>query len=195
MVKKYARIIRFVLYGLVILGVLGIVAYALVVRPLQIHQQKQNFAKAEASLDALEKQIEDKAGKPDQILKSKTCSRAHLLSESGPLGCDVTISLNFTSKDAGSATNIMNQVKALSSEPIRIGSGVTTGTSFKSAQLVRGTQIYYQSIPSISSLTCAVGYNYPARNTPNTLRDSSSSFSLDVSCGGPAMAEFYPVKN
>lgn len=191
---KTQKILRYSLYGLVGAGVLGVVGYGLVVRPLQIRSQKQNFDKAEVSLDALAIQIQDKIGKADETKKEKSCDRAHLKSESGPLGCGITVALLYKNSDAVGSNKLMEDVLKLRDGSVRIGSGTAHGSAFVSKNTQSGTQIFYEDIAADDPITCVISYRYPSALDQNTITEDDS-FALGLSCNGPAMKEFYPLKD
>lgn len=166
-----------------------------VIRTIQIHTQKQNFAKAEASLDALAKQIEAKVGKPDDIKKEKSCGYASRVYEKGPRGCSISIFLFFSGKDSTQATGLTSQISPLVSnkEVQRLGEITHTFVPFDQ---YRGDQTLSQAYYDIGSLSCSVQYVYPVSKKLNQPFEpkESENLQLELSCGGVAMAEFFPVK-
>lgn len=172
---------------------MGAVSYALIIRPLQIRSQKQNFDKAEASLDALAVQIQDKIGKADETKKEKTCDRANLLSERGPLGCDVSIHLLYRNRDSVASSELMRTLSSFSTKSLRIGSGVAKGNAFIPVSQQRGEQTFFQDFSILTSPSCSYSYSYPA--TDRSFDVTGENFDVGVTCGGSAMKEFYPLKD
>jgi len=193
MTKTKVRIIRYTLYGLLILGLTALLGYVLVLRPLQIRQQKQNFTKAESRLDELAKQIEATIGKPDATKKDKSCGRANLLSEKGPLGCDVSIYLLYENKTADISSALMQKVALFSDSNLRIGSGSAHGKSFVNKSQQRGEQTFFQNFGATSQLPCSFSYSYPLMDRKIFIPKAEENLQIGLSCGGPAMAEYYPV--
>ncbi len=193
--SKNQKILRYVLYGLVGAGVLGAVIFGGIVRPLQVRTQKQNFAKAEASIDALAAKIEQTIGKPDETKKTKTCDRANLKFEQGPLGCNITVSLLYKNSEQAKANQLMETLSKLNSSKLRVGSGSSRGLSFVSKDVTQGAQVFYQDAPKIENLTCVFGYRYPSGINQVDPPRNEEGFAVSISCGGPAMAEFFPETN
>ena len=194
---KTQKIIRYSIYGLLVVGILGVVFYGLVVRPLQIHNQKQNFDKAEASLDALATQIQDKIGKADETKKEKSCDRANLLSEKGPLSCDIAIYMLFTDKNALKATDLMHNVVALlaGSPTLKIlGKPVT---AFVPRDVYGGDQTIDQDSDDFANLNCGVQYIYPVipKLDQPFKTTNAENLLVSLSCSGSATKEFYPLKD
>lgn len=190
---KTQKILRYVLYGLVGAGVLGVVTYGFIIRPLQVRQQKQNFDKAEASLDTLAAQIQQTIGKADETKKEKTCGRANLKSEEGPLICSVSATLLYKQKDSVASSALMMTLVSDNNKKLRIGSGISKGASFFPTSERRGQQTFYQDFPEQTKPTCTYSYNYPA-----TLREfdtSEENFKIEMTCGEPAIKEFFPLKD
>jgi len=193
--KRFTRDKTIGLVGLII--VIGIGVYVGVYRPYSVGQDKERFLQAQASLEELYSQIEAKIGKPDEIKRDQSCDRANLKSSQGPLLCDVGISMWYKNRDVHQSNSLMRSSISLNSTEIRIGSGSAEGKAFVSAEIKRGLQVFYQSINSFSGLSCAIGYRYPT--TPSLEEQFNSkydeNFEIHISCGGPAKAEHFPLKN
>lgn len=187
------KLLKFLGLGTIGVICLGLLAYGVVVRPLQIRQEKQNFAAAEAKLDDLAKQIEQTVGKPDEVKKEKSCDRANLLSSTGPLICSVSFNLLYKNTGAESATALMKKTSSLSNKELRIGSGVANGTSFIATTKQRGEQTFFQDFSSPTKPSCSYSYSYPGID--RNFAVSGENFVVGISCGGPAMDQYFPLKN
>ncbi len=190
---KTQKILRYSLYGLLGVVVLGFVSYGFVIRPLQIRNQKQSFDKAEASLDTLATQIQQKIGKADEIKKEKTCDRANLLTEKGPLGCDVSIHLLYKNKDSATSSSLMKTIAAFSVKELRIGSGSSKGDAFIPVSMQRGEQTFFLDFSATTKPSCSFSYSYPATDREFTV--TGENFAVGMTCGGSALKEFYPLKD
>ncbi|MES2971825.1 MAG: hypothetical protein V4702_05890 [Patescibacteria group bacterium] len=190
---KKQKILRYVILPLVTISTLGVLSYVLIVRPMQIRNQKQQFEKAEASLDTLAAQIEQTIGKPDETKKEKTCGRANLKSSQGPLICSIRSYLLFRSKTADSASSLMAQLSTLSNKELRIGSGAARGTSFTSSSPQKGEQTFYQDFSLDSEPSCSFSYSYPATDREFTVE--GENFELGLVCGGKSLSQLYPIKD
>lgn len=185
-----------ILKALLITGIALFALYFFAYQPLQIRKEKQNFAKAETSLDNLAKQIEDKVGKPDQIKKDKSCGYASRVSQRGPRGCSLSIYFIFENKNNITATEFMSSVSKLVGKGELQRLGDKKIKSFVPVDQYRGDQSISQPYINIDELSCSVQYKYPALKVleqPLGL-NSPENLQLELSCGGPAMAEYYPIK-
>lgn len=190
---KTQKILRYVIYSLLGLVVAGTLSYVLVIRPLQVRNQKANFDKAEASLDTLAKQIETLIGKPDEIKKEKSCDRANLLSEKGPLVCTVSEYILYRNRNSEESTQFMEKLSGLSKQAIRTGSVSATNQRFVSALTIKGEQTFYQDFDLISGLNCSFSYSYPA--TQREFITSGENFEAGIICSADSMSEFYPLND
>lgn len=178
---------------------MGAVGYALVVRPLQIHNQKQNFDKAEASLDALAIQIQDKIGKADETKKEKTCGYSSQEFGRGPLGCGVQVGTVYAVSDVKEANVLNSEIrKFLLSSPslsVTYDSEKTFLEPKNENQVQRnGYDIKFTDV----SLGCSIGLVFANNISPDLLLKSQlqqKNLSIELSCGGPALKEFYPLKD
>jgi hypothetical protein len=80
---------------------------------------------------------------------------------------------------------------------LRNSRGSSAPLDFSDAVDRRSDQVFYQSIPNLSGISCDFQYIYPVVTRlespfhPQTI----DNLQLDISCDGSAMAEFYPVQN
>jgi hypothetical protein len=193
---KNQKMLRYVLYGLLILVASALLLYFFVIRTLQIRHQKQNFAKAEASLDALEKQIEEKVGKPDQIKKDKSCSYISQEFGTGPRNCNINISFLFSNNDALASTEKMKKISAFTGTDIKDNLNKISQQGFRPLNERKINQIFYGDLGDQYDLSCALQYTFPVYPTQgNTIQpQDSEKFQVDIGCQGPAMIEIYPSR-
>lgn len=193
---KKQHFIRYVVYGVLGLAAVSCIVYFFIIKPIQIRNQKQNFAKAEARLDDLEKQIEQKIGKPDQIKKDKSCSYASRVYERGPRVCGISIymlyanrNLDFANRTLKSATDLVGT--KLYNQLLRDEASEFTPYDGRGA-----SQSFSQALPNPGNLNCSIQYLFPVVPLHDkTFPDASGeNVEIALSCGAPAMAELYPVK-
>jgi hypothetical protein len=182
--------------GLIII-LLPFLIYFLIVRPLQINHQRNQFKKAEVQLNSLADQIQAKIGKADQAKTEKSCSYQSQAYGKGPRSCNARVSLLYPGKDAAEANRLMQEVSSFGKPDLRNSRGSSAPLDFSDAVDKRSDQVFYQSIPELSGISCGFQYIYPVVTRlaspfhPQTI----DSLELDISCHGSAMAEFYPVQN
>ena len=60
-----------------------------------------------------------------------------------------------------------------------------------------GSRVFYQDYLVNNKPPCGIGYSYPIVSSSFETFQSqyNNNFKVDVSCGGPAKAEHFPVKN
>ncbi len=179
-------------YALLWIAVIGAGLFVVVVRPLQIRNQKAQFDKAEASLDALVLEIEAKIGKADEVKKEKSCGRANLKNAEGPLICSVSVDLLFASTDVNSANGSLQKLLGSNNKKLRIGSAAAEGTSFLPTSEKRSDQTFFQDFQTASEPSCAYSYRYPANE--GVFKLGGENFEVGMTCGGPAFKEYYPLK-
>jgi preprotein translocase subunit YajC len=174
--------------GLIII-LLPFLIYFLIVRPLQINHQRNQFKKAEVQLNSLADQIQAKIGKADQVKIETSCDRANIKFSKGPLVCDSSTYLTYKNIDPAKASLFMAEVAKLGTGSLRSGSSSALGQEFRGGSLGSIDQIFYQNFTSIENLACAFSYDYP------TGGDLQKNLKIGAGCSGPAMAEIYPAKN
>jgi hypothetical protein len=160
----------------------------------QVRQEKRDFAKAEQTIDSLSQQIEQTIGKPDEAKKNKSCSRPNLKYETGPLSCSVTFNLWYKNQGFENSNNLMEKISKNHAAKIRIGSGSSSGLSFVPKKETNGVQIFYQDIESINKLFCVIGYRYPTGLDQVEPDTNEEGFAVNISCGGPASHQFFPIQ-
>lgn len=200
--SKTQKILRYALYGAIGVGVLGVVGYVLIIRPLQIRAQKQNFVKAEASLEALASQIQNTVGKADETKKEKSCGYASRVYTKGPRSCAVNFDLLFKSKNLADSNNSMLALATQSGGKLRyyLGDNNSQGNPYPQKFVEysgRGpSQKFSQDIISYGSVTCSSSYVYPVVPLfdKEFMDPSNENFEIILACSGPALAEFYPSK-
>lgn len=185
-----------ILKALLITGLALFALYFFAYQPLQIRKEKQNFAKAETTLDKLAKQIEDEVGKPDQIKKDKSCGYASRVSQRGPRGCGVSVALLYSNRDLVFANSSLADISSLYGTKIYDQLGRPDVIQFSLYAGRGSSQAFSQSIPAQESLNCSVQYSYPVVPLFDKLFPDVSGENVQIylSCGGSAMAEYYPVK-
>lgn len=158
-------------------------------------QQKQNFNKAEKSLDTLATQIEQTIGKADEVKKTKSCDRPNLKFEKGPLSCDVQVSLLYADSGLEESNQFMISLSRKQVTKLRIGSGGSTDLVFLPKNSISGSQSFYQATSNISGLSCGYSYKYPSGISQEDSNTPEKGFLVSISCGGPAVYQFYPLHN
>ena len=174
-------------------GVLGVIVFFFVIRPLQIRSQKQSFDKAEASLDTLATQIQEKIGEADEVKKEESCGRANLKSEEGPLICSTRAYLLYRNTDSLVSSRFMTTLSKDNSSSLRIGSGSAKDKSFIPITSQRGEQTFFQDFSNDTEPNCSYTYSYPA--TDREFAVTGENFEVGMICGGPALKEYYPLKD
>lgn len=193
--KKLQSKFRFAIYSLLGAGVLGCVVLFFVVRPLQIHNQQRSFDKAEANLDTLATQVQEKIGKANEIKKTKSCDRANLLNAKGPLGCDISVGLLYLDSNSTQSSEKMISISDFLKSPVRIGSGATHGSTFLSRSTTNGLQIFYSDVENVDKLSCSASFRYPSTVDEKLADTQIEQFLVNLSCGGSAYKEYYPLKD
>jgi hypothetical protein len=179
--------------ALVILA-LPFLIYFLIVRPLQVNHQRNQFKKAEVQLNYLADQIQVKIGKADQVKTEKSCAYASRTYGKGPRGCGIIVYLFYANRNAEKSTALTLGSSALLGTKLTQFGDVATG--FTAANMRDGEQNINQDYGHIDSLSCGVQYTYPVKEKLNQPFKPINSENLQIalSCGGPAMTEFYPVE-
>ena len=189
--KKQKRL-RYVIYGTLATLVVG---FFVVMFTLQ-YLEKRNFAKAEASLDSLAQQIQDKVGKADEIKKEKTCSYASRVIGKGPRGCGVRVLLLFKDKDPVISTKVMSEISAGIGTKLYDYLGRNIPLAFEKYDGRGPSQEFSQSSNnSYGAVTCAIRYVHPVVPLyDKAFADvSSENLQIGLSCSGPARAEYFPL--
>jgi hypothetical protein len=176
------------------IGLAGYVA----VYPLAMEKiEKDNFKKARAGLEDLYGQIEAKIGKPDQIKRDQSCAYASREFVRGPRSCGSSIVFLYENKSFEEVNSKMSQASPLVSNKLYPGAGVRHQTQFiPSSQ--NNNQSFGQDYKKFGDITCSVNYSYPVYPTylSNPFQTHfTENFQIELSCGGSARAEYFPVKN
>jgi hypothetical protein len=175
-----------------IIILLPFLIYFLIVRPLQVNHQRNQFKKAEVQLNSLADQIQAKIGKADQIKIERSCGYANTPFTRGPRSCSADINLLYSQEDLVGANSLMSKTMTFSNEKLRIGSASANGQTFTEIKPRSGSQVFYQNFHNGSDLSCTFSYAYPARSIGGT---AGKDLEINLGCSGPAMAELYPVQN
>ena len=176
----------------------SILAYFVIYLPVAKYVEKKHFAQAEVSLDNLYNQIVAKIGKPDEVKKDKSCSYASQEFGRGSLGCSVGISVLYKNKNASESSSLMKSSAVVVGTGLRESLGRKQLTSFVSKQDLSGPQSFGQSHTFLKSIACSVSYSYPI--SPTYINSvfhptSQENLEIDLNCGGPAKAEYFPLRN
>jgi hypothetical protein len=195
--KQKITVRRVLLYLLIVAGVV-LFLYLLVYQPYEVRKDRERYKQAEAVLEPFRQEVEKRIGQADQVKTKYSCSRPHLKYTRGPLGCDVSIRMLYESRNSTDSTNYLNIIKKLGADSLRIGSGSAIGnSSFESSEQNKDKQIFFQDYVTVSDLACVIAYSYPVK--PSSYEfftvTSNNNFEVDLSCGGPAKAEFYPLED
>jgi hypothetical protein len=176
--KKYLKLAGKILLLLIVVGSL---AWFFIINPYLIRQEKQRFESATAELEKLSQQIQAKIGQSGSVVEDNSCDRPNLKSEKGPLSCDVGYELTYSEVSAEEAFTRIGIVKDISQKPLRIGS-----VNMKSLTFLENSerQTIFQDLSLDTDHSCFVSYSYDV-----------NVFSILLSCGGPARAEHYPVED
>jgi hypothetical protein len=190
--KKLKQIVKKLPLILVALLVVGLLGYFLAYKPYAVKKDRELFTKAEATTEEMYSKVIATIGQPDQLQREKSCDRANLKSEKGPLLCDVSINLQYSDKDLSNSNDVLHSLQSLGTSPIRIGSGAANGNEFVSPTNQKGLQMFFQDYTHIGKLNCTLGYIYPyeGTNTP-----AAQGIEVALSCSGPAKAEHFPLKD
>lgn len=203
-ISKTQKILRYVVYSVLGVAVLGLLSYLFVIRPVQIHRQKVDFDKAESRLDALAIQIESTIGKPDQTKKEKSCGYSSQEFGKGPRSCAVSIYILYRSKDQDQSNIYMSSTSELVGTVLYyyLGEHDSQGRLYpKNFVKYNGSgpsQEFSQIINKpLGNISCTVSYKYPV--VPLFDKDFSGlqgeNFEIGLVCSGSALKEFYPLSD
>lgn len=198
-IKRASRV-KLILLGATVLLVTYILGYYIVVRPIQVNNQKKEFDKAEQEITALANRIKEKTKRVHTVNKDSTCHYASQKYTTGPLSCGISIKLTFLEVTASEANEIMKQSSQEGDGAVRANYGLRDPVTKLPAENFWDTpelfdQEFYQNLSSYGGLTCGTSYIYRSSSTQaqKTGANESTIKNLDVSmdCSGPALAEFY----
>ena len=196
MVIGNKEITKKLIYRIAVMLVLATLIVGVLVYFGLIWREKKQFALAEKEIDALYAQIVEKIGKPDQEKKTKSCGYASRVYGKGPRGCSVTQRLLYESSGLGESNKIMVDVLKLSNGTYLQTFGDKSKNRFTD-QENRTDQHISQDYRDIGDLSCGISYYFPV------VKEFSDDFEpralenlqIEISCGGPALAEYFPIKN
>lgn len=172
--------------------------YFVLYRPYTIHLEKKSYEKAESSLNELYEKIVQKIGLPDQKKNSKSCKYTTEEFGRGFRSCSVSIYALYENKTAQEANDLMGDIMPIAgSFPITKVYGSKQPDIFLSSSAYQDKQSFTQSLGGMDDLTCSIGYTYRIVASPYEMFTPKSSDNLvvELSCGGSAKAEHYPVSN
>lgn len=183
------KLAGFVAIGLVVLGV--VVYFGLIWR------EKRQFAQAEKEIDALYTQIVEKVGKPDQEKKEKTCGYASRAYGKGPRYCNVRSYVLYSKSNLATSNNKMRELSQIVGSVTKDERVLEPKDMFYQYESVGSDQNFIQTLKSQTKLNCSVRYTYPLVESSTSALKPTETENLLVSihCGGPARAEYFPVKD
>ncbi len=190
--------------GRIILGIIMIlVLLFLGVRQIQIFQEKADYRQAEVVLDRLYGEIEAKIGKPDKIERGEECFYSSAKFSKGILRCSVSVYFSQSIDDVGLASTNANQIVNILKQDTRLKI-----SEYKYSDLIDfSTKEDYSRLGESSrdfelignSRRCFVSFQY--LNPKDALEfkrivanNSSNKLIMDISCGGKAKTEHFPVR-
>lgn len=193
--KLVYKIAGFTALALIVLGFAG---YAYL-----IQREKAQFAAAEKEIDALYAQIAEKVGKPDQEKKEKSCGYASRVYGKGPRSCSVSKYILFENKDIDQANEIVKTIsQTINVKPSRFSMDKFGVSGNRYEFLKEDDRIIDQSLGSDLNLGfskgCSIEFVHPVASDSYVemfQNISKENLSIGIVCGGPAMAEYFPVKD
>ena len=182
--------------GLLSLIALLLISYFLIIRPIQVRRNHSDFVKAEASLETLSQKIIAQVGQPDQIVRSNECGYASREFGRGARGCGVGISLKYPSSTPQFADESFLKARTVVGTTLYNTFGQTR-TNFDKEFIgfkdLDGADSFEQDYKHVGGLSCGVSYKYGPSQMHTSVKNRVSGFEINLSCGGSAMAEFFPV--
>ena len=186
------KIKKILVYGVLAVAATGAGTYIFL-----IQREKAQFNQAEKEIDALYSQITDKVGKPDQEKKEKSCGYASRVYGKGPRSCSVSRSLLYSNNSLDKANVKLNTLSSLVGGELRDDMVRDDRTQFEKYIDSKPDQNFSQTLETKTVLNCSVQYQYPV--LPSIFKEfgelQGENFALYLSCGGPAMAEHYPLRD
>ncbi len=176
--------VKYGVFGLAGLLFIGLLAYAFVINPVLIRQERARFEKTKDELTSFENKVIDLIGQPTEVKRDESCGRAHLKTSSGPLLCDISTTLSYEGISTDQANRMLADVSSISRKSLRKGSGGTRGTSFINIQPASIDQVFFQDYLVANGLDCNVDYSYML---------DKQVFEVGLSCSGRARSEYYSV--
>lgn len=183
---------KILVYGVLAVTLIGAATYIFL-----IQREKSQFVQAEKEIDALYAQIVEKVGKPNQEKKETSCGYASRVYGKGPRSCTVSHSVLYTGYDHEKSNQALHGFSSylgteLYDDLVRENKNQFTEDSDRSLD-----QNFSQKLSTKTILNCSIQYKYPVR--PSVFNDFSNlqneNLAIYISCGGPALAEYFPTKD
>lgn len=171
---------------LIIIAVI-VFLWVLIVNPFLNRQEKNRFEAAYAELESLSKQIQEKTGTPESIETDKSCGYSSAKFSRGHRSCTVKSDIRYTDVTFDTANSIMSNAEPLVGTDLRFGLVNSHQSVFEKNE--RKEQRFIQQFYS-NELRCSVEYVLLASYN----LEETNDLTLNLSCGGPARAEHYPVE-
>ncbi|HLB66551.1 MAG TPA: hypothetical protein VJJ78_03080 [Candidatus Saccharimonadales bacterium] len=194
--SKLHRIVKNISFSIIGLVVLGGLAYVVVIRPIQIKNDKNNFLKAQSSIEDLYSKIVAKIGKPDQVKKEQSCAYANRAYGKGPRSCAVGIFFLYEKRDLRHVNLLLAKSTQSVGQDVYPGPGEKYQNAFISLKK-NGDQNFSQDLMSVNTISCTANYSfpvYPSFFTSLFKPQSNSNFMISLTCGGSSKSEHFPVK-
>jgi hypothetical protein len=185
---------------LVSLGVLVLGFF--VYRFITIQIDRQNFRKAEKTVEKIESLILAEMGAPSRVSNRKVCSYTNFTYSKGALGCMVGVDFEYSNKnnkDADSIVAAINKKLAATGDlrnakddPIYgIRSFGSPSTSSEGLNMQRNYK------DDLSGLKCVISYGRQPESTntfhSEAVKYSANSLFISFVCSGGAKAEYYSL--
>src|SRR3990167_8992620 len=110
--SKLHRIVKNISFSIIGLVVLGGLAYVVVIRPIQIKNDKNNFLKAQSSIEDLYSKIVAKIGKPDKVKRESYCSYTSVEFGRGARSCDTSTYAIYKNQSINQANDLLAKLVA-----------------------------------------------------------------------------------
>lgn len=192
---KAKAILKKLPFIILVLLVVGVIAWFVAVRPTLAYFEKKRFEAAYADLVKLSEEIQAKIGPASEVSIDNSCGRAHQKTSYGPLMCDVGINHTFSNTSPEEATKNMNTLAELFEGELRKGnlfqgneSGLPHKNIFEIRENGRTGQIFNQSINKYGGLQCTATYKHEVNN-------NQPFFYVFYSCGSSSLVQHYPMRN
>lgn len=188
-------------FAVIGLAVLGVVVYIGL-----MWREKRQFIQAEKDISTISAQIIEEVGRPDQEIKDRSCGYASRKFSRGPRGCSVSIYLLYKNKGVLESNVLVGKISSLLNikpSGYAFNHKTMTGSDeYEFKELDDGRLFDRQLSTSLNTgfdKGCSIGLTHPGVGTPyREMFDttySEKNFVVGLSCGGPAMAEYFPLKD
>lgn len=192
---KAKAILKKLPFIILVLLVVGVIAWFVAVRPTLAYFEKKRFEAAYADLVKLSEEIQAKIGPASEVSEFKSCGRAHMKTSAGPLICNVGKEHKYTGIVPDVATENMNTLAELFEGDVRKGnlfqgndSGLPHKNIFEIRENGRTGQIFNQEITPYSGLGCTASYKHD-------IKDNVPTFYVSYLCYKTSVSEHYPLEN